>query len=586
MSRIHKILVPTITIVLTALLFLHLQATQEFSFYYREQQQIFPQDWSFVAVRMRAFGGLATVVSMFLTQFFAEPYMGALTTAVVGGLTAFFLWLFLSRISSVRYLLPLAFIPILIENVYLQRTDAHYGGLVAMLSAAVCLWLYSAAAKRHYVVRCVAGLAATAMLYPLFGSVALLFAVCALLFDVLTGRQRAYMGLLYVLVVLVAGFVGVSNGWITDYGSAFYTGLYNEYYIEPTLTLGLAWLSLPLVMLVFWGCGFVRYRSAVAGCVIFLVLAIGTAAVYAMKSEAEKNKDFYTLQELYHYVGTEQWDKITSCRDINPNVDLHMNCLNLALSHEDRLVDDLFKYPQRDVRSLITNLGAFTEENILFTQMYYRMGVVSQALKLGFGTEVGIKDGNPTVMKTLVKTRLIYGEYAVADKYLSLLEKTRTYRDWARQYRRFLYDDTAVEADAELGMMRRSLPHDGAEFVSMRGVLYDLLKVLEANPQNGNARDYAIAFMLLQKDFNQIRAFVDTYYGTPVLPELPVRLQEAVVSYAERDADYCLSHGVTQQTLDRFADFRQKTLGARRNGGNVKAALRGYSGTFWYDIVK
>ncbi len=586
MSRIDKILVPAITIVLTALLFLHLQAAQEFSYYYREQQQIFLQDWSFVATHLKAFGGLATVMSMFLTQFFAEPYMGALITAVAGGLTAFFLWLFLSGISNAGYLLPLAFIPVLIENIYLQNTDVHYEGLMAILVTAVCLWLYSAIAKWHYAARCVAGLVATALLYPLFGSVALLFAVCALLFDVLTKKQKAYMGLLYVLVVLVVGFVGVSNGWITDYASAFYTGLYNEYYIEPTLTLGLAWLSVPVVMMVFWGCGFVHYRSLLAGCAAFVVLATGTASVYAMKAEAMKNKDFYTLQELYHYVSTEQWGKITSCRNINPNVDLHMNCLNLALSYEGRLVDDLLKYPQRDVRSLITNLGAFTEENILFTQMYYRMGVTSQALKLGFGTEVGIRRGNPSVLKTLVKTRLAYGEYAVADKYLSMLENTRTYKDWAKQYRRFLYDDTAVEADAELGMMRRSLPQDGTEFVSMRGVLYDLLKVLEANPQNGNARDYAIAFMLLQKDFNRIKAFVDTYYGTPILPELPVRLQEAVVSYAERDADYCLSHGVTQQTLDRFADFRQKTLGARRNGGNVKAALRGYSDTFWYNIVK
>ncbi len=586
MSRIDKILVTAITIVFTVLLFLHLQATQEFSYYYREQQQIFLQDWSYIATRFNAFGGLATVVSMSLIQFFADSYMGALITAVIGGLTAFFLCLFLLGISKAKYLLPLTFMPVLIENIYLQRTDALYAGMVAMLAAAVFLWLYSAVSTYHYIIRSIVGLAATALLYPLFGSVALLFAVCALLFDVLTRRQKAYMGLLYILVVLVFGFVGVSNGWIADHASAFYTGLYNEYYIEPTLTLGLAWLSVPIMMVVFWSCSFIHGKSVLAGCAAFVVIAIGVASVYTIKAKANTNKDFYTLQELYHYVSTEQWDKITSCQSINPNVDLHMNCLNLALSHKGTLVEDLFKYPQRDARSLVTSLGAFTEENILFTQMYYRMGVVSQALKLGFGTEVGIRDGNPTVMKTLIKTRLICGEYAVADKYLSLLEKTHAYKEWAKQYRRFLYDDEAVEADAELGMMRRGLPQDGAEFVSMRGVMYDLLKVLEANPQNSNARDYFIAFMLLQKDFNQIKAFVDTYYGTPILPELPVRLQEAVVSYAEKDVDYSLGHGVTQQTLDRFADFRQKTLGARRSGGNVKAALRGYTDTFWYGIVK
>ena len=63
----------------------------------------------------------------------------------------------------------------------------------------------------------------------------------------------------------------------------------------------------------------------------------------------------------------------------------------------------------------------------------------------------------PAAVKILAQTNLCQGNYAVAEKYLNYLEHTLFYRDWAKQYRRFLYNDKAVEEDAELGPRRKTL---------------------------------------------------------------------------------------------------------------------------------
>ena len=65
---------------------------------------------------------------------------------------------------------------------------------------------------------------------------------------------------------------------------------------------------------------------------------------YTQTALQQRNKDFYTLMQMFHYIDTEQWDAIISSADLNYNNYLHLNCLNLALSHKGVMQTDLFKY--------------------------------------------------------------------------------------------------------------------------------------------------------------------------------------------------------------------------------------------------
>ena len=84
-------------------------------FFYREQQQIFLFDSTYIFSILKQIGGLATFISQFLIQFFRIPLIGSLVTALIGGISGWLFWLTLRKIHPALYLMPLAFLPILFQ---------------------------------------------------------------------------------------------------------------------------------------------------------------------------------------------------------------------------------------------------------------------------------------------------------------------------------------------------------------------------------------------------------------------------------------------------------------------------------------
>lgn len=70
MSTLYKKILPPLPfILLTGVLWFHLQTMQEPLFFYREQQQIFLFDSTYIFSILKQIGGLATFISQFLIQF-------------------------------------------------------------------------------------------------------------------------------------------------------------------------------------------------------------------------------------------------------------------------------------------------------------------------------------------------------------------------------------------------------------------------------------------------------------------------------------------------------------------------------------
>ena len=140
MSTLYKkILSPRLFILLTGVLWLHLQTLQEPIFFYREQQQIFLFDSVYISSILNQIGGLATLSAQFLIQFFRLPFIGSLITALIGGVSGWLFWLTLRKIHPSLYLLPLAFLPILFQYLYLMKDSYQYEGLIAMLFCSLAL---------------------------------------------------------------------------------------------------------------------------------------------------------------------------------------------------------------------------------------------------------------------------------------------------------------------------------------------------------------------------------------------------------------------------------------------------------------
>ncbi len=110
-----------------------------------------------------------------------------------------------------------------------------------------------------------------------------------------------------------------------------------------------------------------------------------------------------------------------------------------------------------------------------------------------------------------------------------------------------------------------------------------MLNILDGDSPDKNTVEYAIAFLLVTKDAQSLSQFMDKYYGTKVLKEVPVLLQEALVENNEFDLDYCREHGVSEETINRHNQFIQKFMETQQKGLNPEAALkREFGRTYWY----
>lgn len=577
-----RITITTLFLLLLIGMGVFLQETQASLFLYREQQQIFLWDGDYISSLLIQVGGLSTLAAQFLIQFFTIPYMGALTTAALIGITACFLWLTVKRWGCSWWLLPVVMLAPCVQAIYLLDMGYHYEGLIALLFCTVLLYGYSVIADTSsWWMRTLTGCVFSACLFLYIGSVATLFALCAFLTDLLHKRKKGWLSAVYLLICITLALFTVANGTVVGYDYALWTKGYYEYYVEQDLWHAVSWLLVPLIVLVASVAERFQLKPILQTALCIILLAAGGVFLY-VQSAKRTNQDFRTLAELMDSINHEDWEGVVNNPALNYQNYLHLNCLNLALSHQGRLMTDLLKYPQKGAQSLMVGYQAYNDLNVLFSHIYYHTGVISEALCLSFGTMIATTHGNPSLLKLLIKERLIYGDYEVAEKYITRLEKTFAYQAWATDMRRFLYNDEAVGGDPELGQKRKSLPAPQPSFVVVDGVMADFIKVIESDTDEQHALEYAMAMMMLDKNMDGIRYLADRYLPYQNGEDVPQLMQQALTVLAEHDEDYCRSHGVNDETISRFMSFKQTVLNARRSNANLQAALASYKGTFWY----
>ena len=563
-------------------LFAFLQMCFEYHFYYIEQSQLFLFSEAYIRNKLLLPGGFSMLVAEFLVQFFIRPYVGALVTAAlltgVGVCTAGIV----KRIAPVSGLFILYVLPIL--ALLFMHFDFNYRvqGTVCylMMMALLCGYMRI----RNDLFRLVAGCVLVPVLFWLAGSIAVLFAGMVCLFEGLRKTPKWYISLIGVAEVLLLGVGTVYFSLMGEYRWVFGPDLYYHNTLHPKEIIYYSWICLPLVFLIAF---FVRNKNSLSGKKLFA--GISCIAQLAMIAAVlwwgmPKYSDAKTLKlkKLDYFARTEQWDKtIEECKGKLTNF-LYMCHLNMALANKGELSDKMFNFDQRGPQGLLVQWNKSENISCMLSDIYFTMGATASSQEMAFeGYVSAMEDGNPRMLKRLVQTNLIYGTYPVAEKYISILEKTYAYRDWAQSQRKYLYNDEVVESDPILGTRRRMLP-DRNSLAMIKGLAGDLALFLEKGPANSAALQYLGAMYLLAKDLEGFKALVEKYYGTEFLPVLPVHFQEAVIVMSEKEPDYWKRFNVSETIVARFTDYKKQVLANRNNSAIAGLLNRSYGNTYWF----
>ena len=250
------------------------------------------------------------------------------------------------------------------------------------------------------------------------------------------------------------------------------------------------------------------------------------------------------------------------------------------------IAEHLLDYDQRGPDALVM-LTKDRAVDVIQAHIMMAMGNVAASQDVAFNALASLQGYCPAMVKINAQVELMRGTYGVADKYISLLEKTVHYRKWAKEHRRFLYDDAAVEADPLLGNGRRNLTAEDA-FVMYTNPMAELFPILDANPTDNRALEYGLCYLLLAKDLNSVKHFITDYYSSPDSPALPRIAQEAMVFYSEYSRnmegvepfglDWCFEHGVEPETVARFEEYKNAAVAG-------PMSLKRFKGTYWYYLV-
>ena len=577
-----------LAVLMMILLTVHLQQTQEYLFYFRETLMTFYYDWSIIASRYAGVGGLGLLLTHWITQFFILKYAGAVITALLGVLSALMIWGSLPRRKRAVVLLPFCATPFIFQCHALFDIYYDYQGVVAFFLFSLFAYVYRLLADRSPKLKILWASLLSLLLFYMASSAGFLLSIYLFIIELIDQPQRSWRLLAPVALLLMVSGYCIAWGIIPRWRDAISNEAFYEPILQATNFFHTSWIVTLIVPLLAPLAASAEERMKSLWKTAAALVVLTGVAGFAVYSAERNQQKMYPMITMDHYINQHDWEGLLRLPYSQSSNFILMNRVNLALSHSGRFLDDFFHYPQIAPYSILTELNELAldvEINTTLCELYWQMDNIASADEKAFNTYEGLRYGSPTNLQMLVRTSLVFGRYQHAEKYIKMLEKTLFYSDWAHEQRRYLYNDKAVETDPEYGSKRRSLPQDTREFIQARGPYYDLLLTVRTNHQAKAARDYAIGYLLLANDIPHINAFIKEFYGTEVMPEMPIRLQEAAVAANEKDLDWCRRHGVGEEVIEDYQRLRRTLLEMNQAASQSAAALMPWRYTYWYYLL-
>ena len=558
-----------------------LQITNSFHFYYIEQLQLFRYAADYWAGQLTEVGGVSSLIGEWLTQYFAYSYAGsiiwaALLTGIVCATHTILHALQPKREPWLLSLLP-AFSLLLVQfdfNYLLKGTVAF-----GLMECALIGWMVI---RKPWLRGCTA-LTCVLLLYFASGPIAGLFAVCALLIDLFSRRGKMACGfdLLAVGLFALLAWLAVEMTWVRNAAFAWTAQAYYHPILSPKPEIYFAWICLPLalVLTALWPAKMevsVR-RQWIEGVVqggLFIALCYVAIPRYA-------HREAYPLKQLDYANRQGNWEEVMRLSQGPIQNYLYLNYLNRALAEKGQLGDQAFSFNQHGPKGLMVDWDKTFSVSLLLSDIYFTLGEIALSQEMAFEANVSvIGAGSPRCLMRLVQTNLIFGSYPIAEKYIRLLEQMPVYQDWAKRHRAFLYNDAAVEADPLLGLKRKGLPKE-SDLAGIYGLEHDLLLRAKQQPEHTLPIHFVGVQRLLAKDLQGFQALLNTYYGTPVLPTLPVSFQEAVIMLYEKQPEQWTHYQVSQAVMTRYSEYSNLVLQNRSNAQLPLLIQRYFGSTYW-----
>ena len=421
--------------------FAYLAVKAQDLFYVVQAQDLFVYDHLHFDLISEQPGWLAPYVGSFLTQFAYYPLLGITLLVVLLTLLAWLVgWAF--RIPS--HLSPLALAPSVLVVMFVMGWDygifssRHYGNLfsptVGLLMASLLVGSFLRLNNR--IVRYLSTLLVAVVLYPLLGVYVLLALVAILMADFVMMHRRDWMLAAIVIIAMVFVPIIESKMFFPNFNGhyAWVAGLpFSDFFHTLKIWIPL-YAAFAVVALMALMVAMMEKLSDKAGLISSGVIAVVVMGLVPVSAYSESN--FRTLVAVEHAYGAGNDDKVLElCAAQERPIRSLILYRNIELWKRGQLLDKMFQFtwssdtiPSQNERMNTFIAGARVYQQYTIWNFSYRWAV-----------ERMVRNKPSYADLQLMAQDIVYNhEPELADKYLSKLESTLFYKDWANHQRRLL----------------------------------------------------------------------------------------------------------------------------------------------------
>ena len=458
---------------------------------------------------------------------------------------------------------------------FLLDENSLLGGVWAVLLTLLASWAFDVSRAKEKEscgwTRRILLIVAVPLLYWVAGPVSLLF----LLLQALRPKRTIWF---YGLFVLLAAMPFILSSCLTVPSGNLWTGIH--YHRYPTVVPVLLWVAvLSVFVLALIARAFKKPQTSHRLTLIsFVLVAVGMGYLVWKNSNFKAEK----VMQYDFMASHQQWNRIIDAINTDkPNNQIGVTVQNLALAMRGLLGDHMFEYHQNGNLGLLPDVERDATSPIPTAEALYQLGMVNFAQRSVFEAQEAILDYQKSARcyKRLAQTNLIVGNYDVARKYLTALQKTLFYSDWAEETLPLLGNEKAINEHPEYGRLRK-MAFDEDFFFGDQITPEMLQRLFFSNTTNRLAYDYLMADYLLTGDLESFANYVG--WGEKVgYQAIPRHFQEALALWGSfnRENNGQLPPQVSPAIAQRFYQFYSYFTSPSMD---PEGLAQNFGDTYWY----
>ncbi len=482
-----------------------------FAMGYQEQFQMFLFDNAYFLERVAVPGGIATYIAEFLTQFYNGPAIGAAVIAVVYVWLQNMVWMLSKRNLREGDNRWLAYILSFVPTFMLWYQMGDESTLLAYPVSLVITLMTMLLMPRGKRGQAVYAAIVIPLTYWTVGPLALLLAAYSGIQMARNANTRlSAVALIAVPLMYAVALILISALFVPYPLSRLFAGIY-YYRLVEILSYMLIIIALVVLLLAT-----LRLQINISKAKIVAPLAacavVGLAAFMIPKAYDERK---YDLVEYDWLVRQQRWnDIIAKSEQKQPDLPMSVCATNLALGMTGQLGDRCFDFFQNGDEGLMPPFERNFSTTLLTGDMYFLLGLVNTSQRYAFEAMESIPNYNKSArtIKRLAETNLINGQYAVARKYLKMLQKTIFYKKWADRRMEMIDNPKLIDKHNVYGYLRKVRLTEDFLF-SDQEIDKICGQLLMHNKDNMMAMQYLLIYPLLNRNlplFMEYHNYVQT----------------------------------------------------------------------------